>query len=135
MKTWNPSIAISKLLSCVVLVFVASTQPCVAQSLIANSALPELTQEYLKSKTPAQWAELAKVQGDAGRGVNVFYQNNLACVRCHLPSGSQVRPLGPNLGHTLDIASADKLSDEQLVESILEPSKTIRKGYESITQD
>jgi putative heme-binding domain-containing protein len=133
MKNWNPSIAISKLLSCVVLVFVASTQPCVAQSLIANSALPELTQEYLKSKTPAQWAELAKVQGDAGRGVNVFYQNNLACVRCHLPSGSQVRPLGPNLGHTLDIASADKLSDEQLVESILEPSKTIRKGYESIT--
>lgn len=133
MKIWNDFKPSERLLSLLVVAIFGVLQTIEAQSVASGLASQELTQEYLKSKTPAQWAELAMARGDAIRGVNVFYQNNLACARCHLPSADQNRPLGPNLGHALEIATADKLSDEQLVESILEPSKTIRKGYESLT--
>ena len=93
----------------------------------------QITTEQLSSKTASQWAQLANEQGDATRGVNVFYLNSLACASCHLSRDAQERPIGPNLGHIAEIAASEKLSDDQLVESILEPSKSIRKGYESIS--
>lgn len=101
--------------------------------LLWSQQAPGVTEELLKSKTATQWAELARAQGNASRGVNVFYQPSLACVRCHLPGPTDLRSLGPNLGHAQDIQASDRLSDEQLVESVLEPSKSIRKGYESLT--
>jgi putative heme-binding domain-containing protein len=121
MKFWNTCIALS--------LAIALGSICPTRSF---AQLEQLSEEVLKSKSPAQWAELAKQQGDAARGVNVFYQSNLACVRCHLTNDPSARAIGPNLGHLADIPQSDRLADEQLVESILEPSKTIRKGYESI---
>lgn len=121
-----------------ILAFVLQFGAFLAALLPANPTLgqissAEITEDLLKSKTPTQWAQLAKEKGDANRGVNVFYQNNLACVRCHLPSPTQSEPLGPNLGHIRELNLADKLTDEMLVESIFEPSKSVRKGYESIS--
>ncbi|MFZ4079711.1 MAG: DUF6797 domain-containing protein [Pirellula sp.] len=126
MKLWNFSVSRFS-----AILFSLATTPI---------ATAQLAEEVLKSKTPSQWAVLAREQGDSARGVNVFYRNSLACVRCHLPNQTQTqpqarpqaRPLGPNLGHSAELTASDKLSDEQLVESILEPSKTIHKGYESI---
>ena len=90
----------------------------------------QLAAEFFEAKSAAQWAQLAQERGDASRGVNVFYQASLACVRCHVSKDPQATALGPNLGHAAEIAQAERLNDQQLVESILEPSKSIRKGYE-----
>lgn len=99
----------------------------------SEQTIGQISPEQLSSKTASQWAQLANEQGDATRGVNVFYQKSLACASCHLSRDAQERPIGPNLGHIAEIAASEKLSDDQLVESILEPSKSIRKGYESIS--
>ena len=93
----------------------------------------QLAAEFFEAKSAAQWAQLAQEKGDASRGVNVFYQASMACVRCHVSKDPQATAWGPNLGHAAEIAQAERLNDQQLVESILEPSKSIRKGYESIT--
>lgn len=65
------------------------------------------------------------------RGASVFFQPSLACATCHRSKVRSNPPIGPDLGHGNAIGETEKLTDEQLVESILEPSKTIRKGYET----
>ncbi len=67
--------------------------------------------------------------GDARRGALVFYQPALTCTRCHVNEQAEAPPtLGP------DLATLGKgVSDVELVEAILEPSKVIRKGYEPVT--
>ena len=65
-------------------------------------------------------------QGDPCRGAIVFYQPHLLCASCHV-KGERGEGLGP------DLATLDKsIPGFELVEAILEPSKTIRKGYEAI---
>ena len=92
------------------------------------------TDEQAWKSVPAEaWAEQAREVGDAVRGASIFYQPSLACATCHLSKSGSAATTGPGLGHGQTIAIADRLTDEQLVESILEPSKTIRKGYESST--
>ncbi len=72
-------------------------------------------------------AQAARDQGDPVRGAVLFYQPYLACAKCHEPTGQAPR-LGPNLAQLGDMSS-----DEHLIESVLQPSKVIRKGYESVT--
>ena len=63
------------------------------------------------------------------RGALVFYQPALACTKCHLSEvGGASSPLGPDL-----TALGKGTSDVDLVESILEPSRVIKKGYETVT--
>ena len=82
------------------------------------------------SDPSSEIAKEAKGRGDAAAGALVFYSPQLGCVRCHLPGGAGVAPIGPNLA----IYPADERpSDTELVEAILHPSKRIRKGYESST--
>ncbi len=66
-------------------------------------------------------------QGDAGRGAIVFHQPHMACNKCHLV-GDKENPLGPELTRL-----PEGTTDLQLVESVLEPSKAIRRGYEPVT--
>ena len=57
----------------------------------------------------------------------VFYQPALTCTRCHVSEGAgAATPLGPDLA-----AMGKNVPDAELVESILEPSKVIKKGYET----
>ena len=86
---------------------------------------PSLAQELLK-ESPAELAKVARERGDAGRGAVLFFQPFLTCAKCHdAETGTQ---LGP------DIALAGKeATAEYLVESVLLPSKVIKKGYEPIT--
>jgi putative heme-binding domain-containing protein len=95
--------------------------------------LGQTDEQAWKSVPAGAWAEQAREVGDAVRGASIFYQPSLACATCHLSKSGSAATTGPALGHGQTIASADRLTDEQLVESILEPSKTIRKGYESST--
>ena len=70
----------------------------------------------------------AKAEGDAARGAVVFFQQQMACAKCHSVGGTLPSSLGPDLA-TL----AKEATDETIVESVLLPSKVIRKGFESVT--
>src|SRR5439155_18373657 len=55
-----------------------------------------------------------------------FHQPQLSCTKCHT-SGGKESPLGPDLARP----AADS-TDAYLVESLLAPSKAIRKGFETV---
>jgi putative heme-binding domain-containing protein len=72
-------------------------------------------------------AKLAKSNGDAVRGAVVFYHPQMACVKCH-SNNKTTNSLGPDL-----TAIGKDVTDEALIESVLVPSRVIRKGFESAT--
>ena len=87
----------------------------------------ELLDARLLSESREQLARDARADGDARRGALLFYQPYLACQKCHLPDSSG-RQLGPEL------TKWDKpATDLELIEAVLDPSRTIRKNFESIT--
>ncbi len=92
----------------------------------ARPADPPPLGQQLQKESPAELARAARARGDAGRGAVLFFQPFLACAKCHdAETGTQ---LGP------DIANADKgVTAEHLIESVLAPSKVIKKGYETLT--
>src|SRR5581483_763951 len=92
----------------------------------ASAADPPPLQQQLATEPVADLAKAARERGDAGRGAVLFFQPFLTCSRCHDPeTGTQ---LGP------DIAKAGKdATAEYLVESVLYPSKVVKKGYETVT--
>ncbi len=68
-----------------------------------------------------------KNKGDAERGGRLFADvKGLACVKCHAVNGTGGQ-VGPDLA-----GIALKYKREDLMTSILEPSKTIAQGYETI---
>ncbi len=80
----------------------------------------------LKAEPVQRLAQAARQKGSAVRGAILFTQPNLSCTRCH--AGAEGQQLGPDLTQY----SSDS-TDVYLVESLLDPSKVIRKGYESVT--
>ncbi|RLS50186.1 MAG: hypothetical protein DWH88_01185, partial [Planctomycetota bacterium] len=93
------------------------------------SSVPAQTLDAeLRGISPAKLVLEARETGDAARGAIVFFQPYLACSKCHSVGDGKPSPLGPDLT-TLD----KQTTDAQLVESVLEPSKAIRKGYEAVT--
>lgn len=89
------------------------------------AAPPTLAQQLLK-ESPVELAKAARERGDAGRGAVLFFQPFLTCAKCHdAETGTQ---LGPDLAQAGKEATA-----EYLVESVLSPSKAIKKGYEPLT--
>lgn len=85
-------------------------------------------EDQLRSVPASQLAAQAKQEGDAVRGAIVFHQQQMACGKCHAVSGAATGGLGP------DLAQPDKaVTAESIVESVLTPSKVIRKGFESVT--
>ncbi len=89
------------------------------------AAPPAPLQQQLTAEPVAELAKAAREKGDAGRGAVLFFQPFLTCSRCHdAETGTQ---LGP------DIAQAGKAATaEYLVESVLTPSKAVKKGYETV---
>ncbi|MCA9061606.1 MAG: c-type cytochrome [Planctomycetaceae bacterium] len=68
-----------------------------------------------------------RLRGDARRGAIVFHKSAAGCVKCHT-TGDAPSPLGPNLstiGRETTVA--------HIVESLLDPSKKIREGYETVS--
>ncbi|MFZ6002214.1 MAG: HEAT repeat domain-containing protein [Bacteroidota bacterium] len=66
--------------------------------------------------------------GDAGRGAGIFYGNQTAqCVRCH-----SVGDYGGNAGPRLN-GVATRLTREQILESLIEPSAQLAAGYGTVS--
>ncbi|HWE40813.1 MAG TPA: DUF6797 domain-containing protein, partial [Isosphaeraceae bacterium] len=91
-------------------------------------ARPPTLDALLKAEGPKALARAALDDGDATRGAAVFHRPELTCVKCHGAGDEKAPPLGP------DLARATRgMTPESLVESVLEPSKVITKGYETVT--
>src|SRR5262245_38082081 len=90
----------------------------------APAAEPTL-QQQLVAEPVASLAKAARERGDAGRGAVLFFQPFLSCVKCHdADTGTQ---LGPDIAKAGPDANA-----EYLIESVLHPSKVLKKGYETV---
>lgn len=84
---------------------------------------PSLSQQLLREGVSVL-ARDARRKGDAVNGAIVFSQQKFNCVGCHAQGAANL--LGPDLTR-MD----DDVTDEYLVESVLMPSKLIKKGFES----
>ena len=85
---------------------------------------PTLT-EKLVAEDATQLAHQARESGDIVRGAILFHQGNINCARCHRAAAGKTQ-LGPDLSKL-----AAEMTDETIIESILEPSKVIAKGFAS----
>jgi len=88
----------------------------------SNKAL----EDELLSVPPAELASIAMAKGDAERGKTLFFKSAAACFACHAPPAGAVR-LGPDLT-TVKAA----LKPEDLVDSVLRPSKLIDKAFAQV---
>jgi putative heme-binding domain-containing protein len=70
-------------------------------------------------------ARLLALQGDAERGRQIFYElaGTGLCARCHITNGKGT-DFGPDLSHI-----ASRYSRAEILDNILNPSKTIAQGY------
>jgi putative heme-binding domain-containing protein len=93
-----------------------------------SASVAQTLDEDLRRVPAAELAALAKSEGDAIRGAVLFFQQHMACSKCHAVGKASVNSLGPDL-----TTLGKEVSDESLVESVLSPSKVIRKGFESVT--
>ena len=93
---------------------------CVDQPSFAQTLNEKLVEEDL-SKLAAD----ARKTGDIVRGAILFHQGNINCAKCHQPASEKDR-IGPDLSRL-----GTEATDAQIVESILQPSKVISKGFES----
>ncbi|MEM7234551.1 MAG: c-type cytochrome, partial [Planctomycetota bacterium] len=83
-------------------------------------------EDELLGVDPAKLAEIAKKNGNAERGKNLFYKSSAGCFACHDPPKGTIR-LGPDL-KTIQT----KITDAELVDSILRPSKRIDKSFAQV---
>ena len=86
----------------------------------------ELENELL-SQTPAEISQIAIAEGDSVRGKTLFYKSAAACFACHDPPAGTPR-IGPDL-----TTVKTEMTPEDLVESILLPSKRIDKAFAQVT--
>lgn len=96
--------------------------------IITCAAFPALAQtltERLKSESVEKLASDARTRGNPVRGAILFTQQNLHCTRCH--NSQDAKPVGPALN-----ALGKDVTDVHLVEALLFPSKSVRKGFESV---
>ncbi len=94
-----------------------------------HAAEPNATlHEQLAKEPPAELAKAAREHGDAARGAVLFFQPFLSCAKCHDAE------VGTQLGPDLAAAGKEKAATaEHLIESVLFPSKVLKKGYETLT--
>ncbi len=95
---------------------------------LASQLAAQTLDEELRRMPAADLASLAQKDGDAARGAVVFFQPYMACSKCHSVGAAKPSALGPDLA-----AIGKEVRDETLVESVMLPSKIIRKGFESVT--
>ncbi|WP_147867098.1 hypothetical protein [Stieleria maiorica] len=98
---------------------------CFARRGLAQSpSQPSLTDRLLAAGSDSL-ADQARERGDGVRGAILFSTQTLACTKCHAQAAEDL--LGPDLNQAIA-----KLKDQEIVEAILQPSKVISKGFESV---
>ena len=105
-------------IACLTIIF--TTSQLAAE--ILKQPIPFL--EQLQSADAADLALQARQRGNAHRGALVFYTSGAACVNCHVQT-QEGSPLGPKL------AELGEVTDTHVIDSLLYPSKSIRKGYQT----
>ncbi len=99
---------------------------------VINTATAYGSKEMLKALKPfgegsSNLYQFARIGGDADRGKQVYETHVVAqCVRCHNAGGA-----GKQVGPVLD-GIGSKMDRNYLLDSILEPSKKIAPGFQSI---
>ena len=87
----------------------------------------EKLETELVAADPVELARIAIAEGNAERGKTLFYKSAAACFACHDPPAGATR-LGPDLTKLTTV-----LKPEELVDSVLRPSKRIDKEFAQIT--
>lgn len=103
--------------------------PVLGDGIVPAADPPRLSaslEQQLLQESPAALAQAARQRGDVNRGAILFYQPYLTCTKCH-----SLDPQATLLAPDLTLPAPEK-TDVYLVESVLEPSKAIKKGYEPI---
>ncbi|NBY03382.1 MAG: heme-binding protein, partial [Planctomycetes bacterium] len=90
----------------------------------AEPALP-LQQQLIKEDI-SNLSRDAREKGNASRGALAFYRQDMACIRCH-SVGDDNNKYGPDLTKL-----GKEATDIYLVESMILPSKVIKKGFETV---
>ncbi|MCA9068288.1 MAG: c-type cytochrome, partial [Planctomycetaceae bacterium] len=86
----------------------------------------EKLEKELLEASPVDLAKTALEKGDVERGKKLFYKSAAACFACHDPPSGTIR-LGPDLSKV-----TTKLKNEDLVDSVLRPSKLIDKAFAQV---
>ena len=96
----------------------------------ATANAPHNLEQRLLAEGHAALAAEAVRSGDARRGAAVFHGRVVACAACHAaaPAETDTKGIGPAL-----TAIDPKAGDAAVVESILEPSKSIAPAYAPVT--
>lgn len=97
----------------------------------SSPARAQMLEQKLLAEPSDRLAAAARMDGDPKRGAVVFFQAYLACTKCHAVTGKSedsAQRLGPDVATQLR-----ELTDADLVESLLVPSKKIRKGFQATT--
>lgn len=96
------------------------------KGLLARDAKPPVSlAQQLAVDDAKKLASQARTSGDIARGAKVFYDQSLSCAKCHDPT--QGARLGPDLA-----SKRDGVTDQFVIESILLPSKEIRKEFSQV---
>jgi putative heme-binding domain-containing protein len=88
-------------------------------------------EQQLKQVPVQQLVDTVMERGDAQRGALVFYKSAAACSKCH-SSGKSPSPLGPDLATIGNDERGDPVTEAYLIESLLYPSKSIRKAFQTV---
>ncbi len=113
------------------MVFVTSFLLLIITSSLAHAQDTKTLEQILKAVELDVIVEQARLRGNPERGALVYYTASAGCIKCH-GDDSVSQPLGPNL-HALQQKHGKQPTDRYLVESLLSPSKSILKGYETLT--
>lgn len=81
--------------------------------------------DQLAAEAPASIARAAREEGDPARGALLFQRPYLGCATCHEPAAGRP-PIGPDLA-----TPGAAVTDAHLIEGVLEPSRELRRGYET----
>ena len=84
-------------------------------------------EKVLAARPAAELVKRIRAEGNSSNGAILFHQPHLACIKCHSVSGSPEGKPGPELTKL-----GPEVTAQHIVESILAPSKSIRKGFESL---
>ncbi|MDG2383879.1 MAG: c-type cytochrome [Pirellulaceae bacterium] len=86
----------------------------------------KLLVDQLRAIDQSQLVDDAMERGDAQRGAILFHQAQMQCAKCHA-TGREASLLGPNLSRY-----DEKVVRTHLIESMLDPSKKIREGFQTV---
>ncbi len=92
---------------------------------LTQSATAQTLSEQLKAEGADALAKAARERGQAIRGAILFPLKKVDCTKCH---GISQQLLGPDLSQI-----GKEVKDTYLVEALLDPSKEIKKGFETVT--